>query len=252
MPCTRDSPEWTPSSGPVPHSPRSWAPTASTASGLMRTRATAEPSCAPSSCQRTRSTTSAAVNDRGCSQTRSFSSPFSPKNSTRSAVQTRRWASSAVMKSSAAARTPNATWSTRSRGGSKSTCTSTSRGGMRGVAGRGSRPAARACSRAPIGPNRATTSPTPSAANSPRVRMPSRGSSDVSSGSSSSVIGRSARKAPWAPGGTMVTRRSGLDDPACAARSAANSPSAMPTRARSTSRSVTMPSTVRAAACSPP
>ena len=37
-----------------------------------------------------------------------------------------------------------------------------------------------------------------------------------------------------------------------AARSAANSPSAMPTRARSTSSPATMPSTVRAAACSPP
>ena len=107
------------------------------------------------------------MKDRGCSQLRSEYSPSSLSISTRSEVQTSFAATSRWMKSSADARTPNVTWSTRSSAGSKATTTSSSSGGMWGTIGRESRPPASACRWAPPGPNRPSTSSAGSAANSP-------------------------------------------------------------------------------------
>ena len=186
---------------------------------------------APCSCHRTRSTTSAGVNHRGCSQLRLECPPPSSSSSMRRPVQTSRTARMRSMNSSAPTRNANASWSTRSSGGSKCCSTSNSGGGVRATTRACSRPAARSCAKAPAAPKRRRTSSAGSAANSPRVRTPSRVSSVVVRGSTTSPTGSGAMKAADAPGGTIATADSRAARAAC---SAANGPSAMPTRAPGT------------------
>ena len=188
------------------------------------------------------------LNQRGCSHSRSWIRPDSVPTSTRRVVQTSPSSVSRTISSSATARTANATWSTRSTGGSKSSVRVSS-GGIAGPAtGRSSSPTGE-----PMGERAVRTEPGQhlgrgaTARTRPATADPSRRSRSVSTGCSSVSTESGARNSGEPPAGSPAP--GSARELARAACSAANGPSAIPIRPPGTSYVSSRSSSFSAAAC---
>ena len=147
-------------------------------------------------------------------QARSVRSPCSVSAVTTRRVHTRPSAASPATSSSARCLATNTSGSSSTTGSSKVCSTRRSGGGSAPPAGRSSRPAARRWAWRPAGPKRASTSPSGSAARSPRRARPRRANSPTSSGSTSpttcsQATGSGARNAGVPPGATTIAAPAG-------------------------------------------